>query len=371
MSYHKRNTSNGSESFCPQKNHSRFLRQNLKVNSFCKKSSVSESGNYLSNATRNSIRKLLYRNNKKKKSSNRATTGFNSGKFSQTFQSSGTRKMFEKQERLKKSLTPLKIKTEFLKKCKRCRNLGEEKDELKEENENLKDIQKILMKRLKQQDKYIEQCLFKKQEEIDGLLKEVETYREKCIFYENKTEKLENEITVLIKHMQNKREADGGGMYLDLNFTLNGGNVQMMSGNQNKENFKKSDEVNRIIKNNSANAFGFKRRSDPVLQKLANREIVVIQEESESEEDLDYIASLNAKSEENFIGEDEIGEKKVKLKRCKSDSIGQQTDRSERSRGGEWKRGNVVFGLKPEVVQLLSKFNEVDLAQLTSEAGKE
>lgn len=98
--------------------------------------------------------------------------------------------------------------------------------------------------------------------------------------------------------------------------------------------------------------------------------MVVIQEESESEDDLDYIASLNVKSEENNKGvfedfEEDLRESEGgKLRRCQSDSIGDRTDRSRKESFNAGQRNSVVLGLKPEVVELLSKFNEVDLTRI-------
>lgn len=302
-------------------------------------------------------------------------------KFSKTFQSTSIKKMLEKADRLKKSHTPQKGKSLLTpnKKCKRCRILLEEKDELKEENDNLKEIQRILMKRLKQQDKYIEQCLFKKQEEIDKLINEIESFKQKCFIYENKNEQLEKNISTLISHMHSQQDNLAGGkspgnIYLDLDFTLNSSR-----GAQPAE----EDVLNHQGDSKTQASYGVKQRKDHIIDKMTSREMMVIQEESESEEDLDYIATLNAKSENNEVkswnikeNEIQVGDKNCelgikvsasKLRRCQSDSIGQRTDRSSAKNNDSQRNSHVVLGLKPDIVKLLSKFNEVDFADLVGD----
>lgn len=43
------------------------------------------------------------------------------------------------------------------------------KSQLRLENQSLKEMQKLLMKRLEQQDDYFNRCMYEKQEEIEDL----------------------------------------------------------------------------------------------------------------------------------------------------------------------------------------------------------
>jgi len=51
-----------------------------------------------------------------------------------------------------------------------------QKNMLKMENKSLKEMQKLLMNRLEQQDEYFNQCMFGKQQEIDQLIKKIKAF---------------------------------------------------------------------------------------------------------------------------------------------------------------------------------------------------
>lgn len=74
------------------------------------------------------------------------------------------------------------------------RNKSLENRELKEENEVLKSMQKILMKRLKQQDVYFNECMFMKHKEIESLKKKVSCFKIEKISLVEKIRRTEMKI---------------------------------------------------------------------------------------------------------------------------------------------------------------------------------
>jgi hypothetical protein len=223
-----------------------------------------------------------------------------------------------------------------------------ENDKLKIENKSFKEMQKLLMKRLKQQDEYMEHCLLIKQQEITCLENLTKKLKRENKLLEIKNMKMEDDISMLIKHIE-KNEArleskskevsnSKPSMYLDFNLVVNN------------------------TKNN-----GRSKSASKNMEIFENGGMVVIQEEDESEEydnsskresrakgarsQSFYFRKSNEKAFEEVKGNEEDGD--VKKNNCGSGEV-----------FGSSKKDKNILGLDDEAIKILSQFKDLPLEQL-------
>ena len=181
-----------------------------------------------------------------------------------------------------------------------------ELDTLKMENKSFKEMQKLLMKRLKQQDEYMEKCLLIKQEELDRLKKENQGLTAELRVMEIKKEKLQGDVSLLLEFIKNQKNsaasAVGGGgadqmfskMFMDVNFVVKTtGKVDLTTSHTSSRS--RQNEPNRARKHQSRTSERREggqnqrslHRSNPSTSSMnsAMNNMVVIQEENESEEE--------------------------------------------------------------------------------------
>jgi hypothetical protein len=186
-------------------------------------------------------------------------------------------------------------------------------EELKKENKKLKNMQKILMKRLNQQDEFFQDCINLKNQEISDLSEKLKQNQdEKILIYQKfKSTEEENEalreelrkVKKLLKYYpQGNQGSNFGNTYFDLNLVVNNINKPGDIGGQ---------------------------QSGVIAEELEE------EEEEEQKED----------SEER-----QEAENQGKIVRNK----GKKIEQSEK----------YILGIQPDVASLLSRFNDMSIEEI-------
>jgi len=250
-----------------------------------------------------------------------------------------------------------------------------ENDKLTIENKSFKEMQKLLMKRLKQQDEYMEHCLLIKEQEIVCLENLTKKLKRESKLLEIKNIKLEDDITMLIKHIEKT----------DMNTKLYKVENAELRQHKNREDVISIDYSLEKNQQNSKNQNRSKSASKSSLGIFDNLGMVVIQEEDESEE-IDSNSKRESREkmkkshssifQRGHRGHRESkefltkGEALVKLDVGKIEDDGKMKKRAKGSeveireiRSSDVNSGMMNLGLDEEVIDVLAKFKEIPIEE--------
>ena len=268
--------------------------------------------------------------------------------------------------------------------------------ELREENEVLKNMQKILMKRLKQQDCYFNECMMLKQKEIENLNRKLSNFEVEKASLIGKIRRMETQITRYKQDIETLSQFIKTNSFIDVNHSedkskptekKNSKNESKKFFEDKRANFNTYVDVNLVV--NTSDSINKKAKRRQRRSALKGKRFIkenfynsfdhfVIKEEESEEErgSIDdrfnnsaLLAGSKSFNSENILGEieeeietdetstDEGASKEVNMKRKNREEVIEEIE-NEKKRDEKVIEDKAIFGIDDNVKLILEKIGK-------------